>query len=109
MQKLANEINMSLKIVHYPPYTSKWNPIEHKVFPHITRAMSGIPLNSIETAEAAIASAKTKTGLTVVTDILKKTYAKGKEVAKDYLDHLKITHGDSLPKLNYTISSMIGT
>jgi Rhodopirellula transposase DDE domain len=53
---------------------------------------------------AAIESAKTKTGLTVVTDILKKTYEKAKEVAKDYYDHLKITVGDSLPKLNYTIS-----
>ena len=104
LQNLANEINIRLKIVHYPPYTSKWNPIEHKVFPHITRAMSGVTLDNIDTAKAAIESAKTKTGLTVVTDILKKTYAKGKEVAKDYYDHIKITVGDSLPKLNYTIS-----
>ena len=39
LQQLANEINMPLKIVHYPPYTSKWNPIEHRVFPHVTRAL----------------------------------------------------------------------
>lgn len=106
LQKLANEININLKIVHYPPYTSKWNPIEHKVFPHITRAMSGVPLDNLETAKAAIMSAKTKTGLTVVANIFNKTYVKGKEVAKDYLEHLKITRGDSLPKLNYTISPM---
>lgn len=66
--------------------------------------MSGVPLDNVDTVKAAIESAKTKTGLTVVMDILKKTYAKGKEVAKDYYDHIKITFGDSLPKLNYTIS-----
>lgn len=106
LQNLANTINMHLKIVHYPPYTSKWNPIEHKVFPHITRAMEGIPLNTLEATKTSIESAKTKTGLTVIADVIKKTYEKGKEVAKDYLDHLKIKFEDSLPKLNYTISPM---
>ena len=60
LQNLANEINMPLKIVHYPPYTSKWNPIEHRVFPHITRAMEGTPLNTIDEAKNKIESAKTK-------------------------------------------------
>ena len=53
-----------------------------------------------------IESAKTKTGLTVVTDVMKKTYEKGKAVAKNFMDHLKIKFGDSLPRLNYTISPM---
>jgi hypothetical protein len=109
LQKLADAINVRLKIVHYPPYTSKWNPIEHKVFPHITRAMDGVPLNTVEDAKNRIELAKTKTGLTVVADIIKKTYEKGKEVAKDYMDHLKIKFGDSLPKLNYTISPINST
>lgn len=104
LQKLANEINMRLKIVHYPPYTSKWNPIEHRVFPHVTRAMEGVPLNTINEAKNKIESAKTKTGLTVVADVISKTYKKGKEVAKDYMDHLRINFGESLPKFNYTIS-----
>lgn len=104
LQKLANELNMKLKIVHYPPYTSKWNPIEHKVFPHITRSLAGIRLDSVETAKAAIESAKTKTGLVVVADILQKTYEKGKKATQACLEHLKIKAGDSLPKLNYTVS-----
>ena len=106
LQTLANTINMSIKIVHYPPYTSKWNPIEHRVFPHVTRALSGVPLNSIEEVKTKISSAKTKTGLTVVADIMKKTYKTGKEVTKDFMTHLKIKFGDSLPKLNYTIFPM---
>lgn len=103
LQKLVNMINMPIKIVHYPPYTSKWNPIEHRVFPHITRAIEGVPLNTIDEVKNKIESAKTKTGLTVVTGVLKKTYEKGKKVAKDFMDHIKIKFGDSLPRLNYTI------
>jgi hypothetical protein len=103
LQKLANEINMRLKIVHYPPYTSKWNPIEHRVFPHITRAMEGVPLNTLDEVKNKIGSAKTKAGLTVVTEVIKKTYVSGKEVAKDFMDHLKIKFAASLPRLNYTI------
>lgn len=103
LQKLANEINMALNIVHYPPYTSKWNPIEHRVFPHITRAMEGAPLDTVDDAKNKMASAKTKTGLTVVADVIQKTYEKGKKVSRDYMHHLKIKFADSLPKLNYTI------
>ena len=106
LQKLANELKIKIKIVHYPPYTSKWNPIEHRLFPHVSRAMEGVPLNTVEEAKDYISSTKTKTGLTVVTDIIHKTYEKGKEVAKDYMEQLKITFGESCPRLNYTISPM---
>lgn len=104
LQVLVNTIKMPVKIVHYPPYTSKWNPIEHRVFPHITRALSGLPLNSAEDAKNKISSAKTKTGLTVVTDVIRTTYQTGKKAAKDFMKYMKITFGESLPKLNYTIS-----
>jgi len=104
LQNLANEIKMRLKIVHYPPYTSKWDPIEHRVFPHITRAIEGVPLNTVDEVKDKIESAKTKTGLTVVASVIRKTYDSGKEVAKDFMEHLKIKFGDSLPRLNYTIS-----
>lgn len=107
LQQLANEINMPLKIMHYPPYTSKWNPIEHRVFPHITRALEGVPLNTVAEAKCKIESAKTKTGLTVTADIIQKTYATGKKVAKDFIKNIKIKFGDSVPQLNYTISPMI--
>ncbi len=104
LQNLSNEINLKLKIVHYPPYTSKWNPIEHRVFPHVTRAMEGAPLNTVDDAKNKIASAKTKSGLTVIVDVIQKTYEKGKKIAKDYMQHLKIKFADSLPNFNYTIS-----
>lgn len=104
VQKLVNEINIPLKIVHYPPYTSKWNPIEHRVFPHVTRALAGVPLNTVDEAINRIESAKTKTGLTVRANVIQKTYETGKKAAKDFMKNLKIKFGESVPKLNYTIS-----
>jgi hypothetical protein len=46
LQVLADEIGVNIRVAHYPPYTSKWNPVEHKAFPHITRAMQGVVLTS---------------------------------------------------------------
>ena len=103
VQALVNEINIPLKIIHYPPYTSKWNSIEHRVFPHVTRALEGVPLNTLDEAKNRIGSTKTKTGLTVTADIIYTTYETGKKVAKDFMRNLKIKFGDSVPKLNYTI------
>jgi hypothetical protein len=106
VQQLVNEINIPLKIVHYPPYTSKWNPIEHRVFPHITRALEGVPLNTVDEAKNRIECAKTRTGLTVTADIIQKTYETGKKVTKNFMQTLKIRFGESVPKLNYTIYPM---
>jgi hypothetical protein len=106
VQNLVNEIKIPLKIVHYPPYTSKWNPIEHRVFPHVTRALEGVPLNTLGEAKNRIESTKTNTGLIVTAEIIHKTYKTGKKVAKDFMKNLKIKFGDSVPKLNYTISPM---
>jgi hypothetical protein len=47
LQKLVDKIGIEIRIAHYPPYTSKWNPVEHRVFPHITRAMQGVILKKI--------------------------------------------------------------
>jgi Rhodopirellula transposase DDE domain len=107
LQKLANKINVTLKIVHYPPYTSKWNPIEHRVFPHVTRSLEGVPLNTVEEAKNKISSTKTKTGLTVTSDIMVKNYVTGKKVAKDFMKNMKIKFGKSVPQLNYTISPIL--
>jgi Rhodopirellula transposase DDE domain len=107
LQQLANEVKMPLKIMHYPPYTSKWNPIEHRVFPHVTRVLEGVPLNTVVEAKCKIESAKTKTGLTVTADIIQKTYETGKTVAKDFIRNIKIKFENSVPQLNYTISPII--
>lgn len=104
LQQLTNDINIKITVAHYPPYASKWNLIEHRVFPHITRAMQGVPLTSIEQAKEMIESTTTKTGLSVTACVIKKAYEKGKTVAKEVIEKIKIKKDESIPKLNYVIS-----
>ena len=78
LQKLANETGLIIELCHYPPGTSKWNKIEHKLFCHITRNWQGVPLETIEIVVNLISSTKTSTGLEVHAWIDKKTYAKAK-------------------------------
>ena len=67
LQQLANDIGIEIRMAHYPPYTSKYNPIEPRLFPHLTRACAGCYFDSVEAVRDQMARAKTKTGLSVVT------------------------------------------
>lgn len=84
LQKLADELNIEIRIAHYPPYTSKYNPIEHRLFPHITKACQGVIFKTVELVNDLIAKTKTSTGLRVVTNILDKTFETGRKVASDF-------------------------
>lgn len=103
LQRISNDIQRDLQVCHYPPGASKWNPVEHRVFPHITRALSGVILKSINLAQELIAKASTSTGLKVFTKISKKLYEKGKKVAEDFLDDLQIVHDAELGRWNYMV------
>lgn len=107
LQALVNELKMPIKMAHYPPYSSKWNPIEHRVFPHVTKAMEGVTLKTEEQAAEIISTAKTKTGLVVVADVIKKVYEKGKVWTKEAVEKIQIKRGESLGQLNYTISPQV--
>ena len=65
LEALVAEIGIEIRIAHYPPYTSKWNPIEHRVFPHITRELSGMILISHVFMKELIEKTTTKAGLKV--------------------------------------------
>jgi hypothetical protein len=103
LQRLCDTIQVSITICHYPPYTSKWNPIEHRVFPHVTRAMEGVVLDSHEQVQKLIEKTTTKTGLKVTVDIIKKVYELGKTVPKKLLEHVNIKYGEEVSGLNYSI------
>ena len=77
---MVAERGMEIRIAHYPPYTSKWNPIEHRVFPHITRALPGVILTSHLLAKELIEKTSTKTGLKVFACIFNKVYETGRKV-----------------------------
>jgi hypothetical protein len=104
LQKLADETGLTLKVCHYPPGTSKWNKIEHRLFCHITQNWRGKPLKSRETVVELIASTTTTTGLTVQCELDTRAYPKGIKVSDEELAALNIKGDGFHPEWNYTIS-----
>ncbi|MDM8562004.1 hypothetical protein QUF54_01465 [Candidatus Marithioploca araucensis] len=101
LQKLSNELNIEIRIAHYPPYTSKYNPIEHRLFPHMTRACKGAIFKTVEIANNLIGKTSTSKGLKVFSSILEKTFETGRQYADDFKENMKIKFDDFLPKWNY--------
>ena len=62
LQKLANRLGIEIRVAHYPPYCSKYNPIEHRLFPHVTRACRGVIFQTLETVRYYMAKAETTHG-----------------------------------------------
>lgn len=103
LQTLANDIGLRLQVSHFPPGTSKWNKIEHRLFCFITKNWRGRPLTSYEVIVNLIASTTTKTGLTVRAAIDNQQYETGITVSDQELEHLKITRADFHGEWNYII------
>jgi Rhodopirellula transposase DDE domain len=101
LQKLANRLGIEIRVAHYPPYCSKYNPIEHRLFPHVTRACRGVVFQTLETVRYYMAKAETTTGLTVKVSILEKVYATGRKCAAGFKKSMKIVFDNVLPKWNY--------
>jgi hypothetical protein len=104
---LSERLGMRLRIAHYPPYTSKWHPIEHRLFSQVESALRGIIPDSIETVRAAIQRTPTQTGLRVKTYILDKVYPLGRKcsaIFQDIKDDYILYH-DFLGKWNYTVDA----
>ena len=103
LQNLAIEIGLDITIAHYPPYCSKWNPIEHRFFPHVSNALRrGATITSIEHLAEKISRTKTKTGLTISVFIDKNEYQTGRKYAEGFKENNKIVFDEYLPKWNYT-------
>jgi transposase len=101
--RLVNRIQVPIRVAHYPPYCSKYNPIEHRLFPHITRALSGVILKTVELVKALIRRTHTQTGLKVTVGILKKFYETKREATDRFLEAFPIHFDDFLPDWNYVV------
>jgi hypothetical protein len=101
LQQLVDHMGITIRVAHYPPYCSKYNPIEHRLFPHLTRACQGIILECVEQAQFYLSKAATQTGLKVVVNILDKVYETGRKVAKGFKKTMKLVFDKVLPKFNY--------
>jgi hypothetical protein len=104
LQKLADETNLTIKVRHYPPGTSKWNKIEHRLFCRITQNWRGRPLTDYATIIELIAATTTKTGLKVETALDTTVYEKGIKIRNAQMKRLDI-RGDAFhPEWNYAVN-----
>jgi hypothetical protein len=101
LQKLATRLGIEIRVAHYPPYCSKYNPIEHRLFPYVTRACLGVIFQTLETVRYYMAKAETITGLEVKVSILEKVYETGRKYAAGFKESMKIVFDKFLPKWNY--------
>lgn len=103
--QLAKKLGINIRVAHYPPYCSKWNPIEHRLFSQISRTWSGAVFNTVEEASELASRTRTKTGLAVFTSINRRTYETKK--VRDPLFQSEcdshIVKDDCLPKWNYLV------
>ena len=101
LQRLVDEIGIEIRIAHYPPYTSKYNPIEHKLFCHITNACKGAVFSSIDVVKKLVDITSTSKGLRVFSTIKSKVYALARKVSKNFKKNMTIVFDDYLGKWNY--------
>lgn len=101
MQILAQTIGKDIIICHYPPYNSKWNPIEHRVFPHMHTAMQGVVFSDYTIVKQLIANTSTKTNLLAIVRISHIQYDIGIKTSKDDIDYSKIRFNHIIPELSY--------
>ena len=101
LQELANRMKIEIRVAHYPPYTSKYNLIEHRLFPHITRACRGVVFVSVGLVKQLMERAKTKTGLWVSVDIIAANYPTGIKAPVGFKEKMPLVFDNLFPKWNY--------
>ena len=103
LQKLADEIGRRISVCHFPPGTSKWNKIEHRMFCHITENWRGRPLVSREVVVNLIGHTTTQTGLEIHSELNEKNYPTGREVKEQQMQSLSIKRDKFHGEWNYTL------
>jgi len=101
LQKLADRLGVEIRVAHYPPYCSKYNPIEHRLFPHVTRACQGVVFHTVSPVKQLIENTRTSKGPAVTVDVIDKVYETGRKCAKGFKKNMKIVFDDLLPKWDY--------
>ncbi len=104
LQQLADDTDLIIQVCHYPPGTSKWNKIEHRMFCHITQNWRAVPLVSLFVIIQLIANTTTKTGLKIRCELDPNTYPKGIKVSDAEMATLNIKRDAFHPEWNYSIA-----
>ena len=104
LQKLADELGITIEVHHLPPGTSKWNKIEHRLFSFITQNWRAKPLVSYRVIVDLIAATTTKAGLKVFCELDTNSYPKGIVVSEAEMASINIKRADFHGEWNYTIA-----
>jgi transposase len=104
LQQFANEYKIEIFVCHFPPGTSKWNKIEHRLFSFISINWKGQPLTDYETVVNLISATKTATGLTVTSQLNRQVYRKGIQITEEQMNKLNITKNTFHGEWNYSIN-----
>lgn len=102
LQRLASQIGIPIRVAHYPPHCSKYNPIDHRLFPHITRAWSGVVFRTLDIVTTCLRRVWTSTGLKLTYAVLDKVYKTKRTVTERFMDLFPIRFHEVLPDWNYT-------
>jgi hypothetical protein len=102
-EKVADRFDITVTVCHYPPGTSKWNPIEHRLFSEISKTWKGCPLFTFEITAQHIRNTKTTTGLSVTAHLNQNIYLTGEKISDEQMATLNIIYHPVCPQWNYTI------
>ena len=103
---LATRLGIDIRVAHLPPYCSKYNPIDHRLFCHLSRALRGRLCESIEWMQLLLSKVTTETGLSVVADIAKKVYQSGRQVSDAFRQGEPMIRDKILGQYNYLIPAV---
>jgi hypothetical protein len=101
LQELADQLGVEIRVAHYPSYCSKYNLIERRLFPHITRACQGMLFDTLDTVVTLMRKASTSTGLRTTVNVMRRHYATGRKATAQMKQNLRIVFDNLLPKWNY--------
>lgn len=101
LQDLSNRLHRTIRVSHLPPYCSKYNPIDHRLFCHISRSLQSVMIKSVELIRDAIQRTTTRPGLRVVTELARTVYRSGIKASIEYLQDEPVIRDKQLPKYNY--------
>ncbi len=103
LQQMVNALGLPIRVAHYPAYCSKFNPIERRLFCHVTRACRGVLFDTLATVRSLMEKTRTQTGLAVTVRVIEKIYETGRKAAEEFKRNMPILFDGLLPKWNYRV------
>jgi len=101
LQRLSESIGLEIRVAHYPPYCSKYNPIERRFFPHVGRACGGMLFDTLDRVVELMRRASTLTGLRTTVNVIRRAYETKRNATEQMKQQLRIEYDDFLSKWNY--------